>query len=253
MVPYVAAFLIFCIVVTRIRAQIGAPTHEFAFFGPTALMNRFVGNRFISDSQATWLSAGFMFMNRISRTIPMPYMLEAMKMGQVAKIRQRGIFWGVAIAIILGFFFTYFFQQAIAFRLGRVPGSDAPTYLHNLIGERHGPDGTGIAMTVFGFAMVTGLDILRFRFPGFPLHPAGYVLAMNFGVDYYWFGLLIALLVKTFVQRYYGLRGYDKLRSVGLGILLGEYAAETIWMVMAAITKQSTYTISFNDRAIGGF
>jgi hypothetical protein len=70
-------------------------------------------------------------------------------------------------------------------------------------------------------------------------------------VDYYWFGLLLALLVKNFVQRYYGLRGYDKLRNVALGILLAEYAAETIWAGMALITHQSTYTISFNDRSLG--
>lgn len=253
MIPYVLAFLVFCVVVTRLRAQIGAPTHEFAYFGPTALMNRFVGNRFFSDSQATWLSTAFLFMNRNSRTLPMPYQLEAMKMGRLANVRQRGIFWGIACAIVLGFLLTYFFQQGIAFRLGKPGTSDAGTYLNALTNDRHGPDLVGIGMTVIGFLIVIGLDAIRFRIPGFPLHPAGYVLAINFGVDYYWLGLLLALLVKSFVQRYYGLRGYDKLRSIALGILLGEYTAETIWMLMAAITKHSTYTISFNERRIGGF
>ncbi len=252
MLPYVLLFLIFSVVVTRLRAQIGPPTHEFAFFGPTSLMNRFVGNQFITDAQATWLSTAFLFINRISRTLPMPYQLEAMKMGKMANMRQRGLFWGMACAIVLGFFLSYFFIQGTAFRLGKPGGSDAQVYLHGIIDQRHGPDLVGIGMTVLGFMIVIGLDALRFRVPGFPLHPAGYVLAINFGVDYYWFGLLLALLVKSFVQRYYGLRGYDKLRSIALGILLGEYAAETIWMLMAAITKQSTYTISFNDRSIGG-
>ncbi|HWA84127.1 MAG TPA: DUF6785 family protein [Fimbriimonadaceae bacterium] len=253
MIPYVLIFLIFCVVITRLRAQLGPPTHEFAYFGPTALMNRFVGNRFFTEGQATWLSAAFLFMNRYSRTLPMPFQLEAMKMGRLAGVRQKGLFWSIACAIVLGFLLTYFFQQAIAFRLGHGGGTDAPTYLNNLVGDRHGPDAVGIAMTVVGFLIVLGLDAIRFRVPGFPLHPAGYVLAINFGVDYYWMGLLLALLVKTFVQRYYGLRGYDKLRSVALGLLLGEYAAETIWMLMAAITKHSTYTISFNPRTIGGF
>jgi hypothetical protein len=128
--------------------------------------------------------------------------------------------------------------------------TDAAGYLENILRDRKGPDVLGISMTMFGFAMVMALDAIRFKIPTFPLHPAGYVLSMNFGVDYYWFGLLIALFVKNFVQRYYGLRGYDKLRMVALGILLGEYAAETIWMGMALITKQSTYTISFNDRSL---
>ena len=59
------------------------------------------------------------------------------------------------------------------------------------------------------------------------------------------------MLIRNFVQRYYGLRGYDKLRHVALGILVAEYAAETIWMTMAMVTHQSTYTISFNDRSLG--
>jgi hypothetical protein len=144
-----------------------------------------------------------------------------------------------------------FFYQANVYRTGHIGGTDAATYLSNIINDRKGPDIVGITMTIFGFAVVMVLDAIRFRFPGFPLHPAGYFLSMNFGVDYYWFGMLIALFVKNFVQRYYGLRGYDKLRAVALGILLGEYAAETIWMTMALITKQSTYTISFNDRSLG--
>ena len=106
-------------------------------------------------------------------------------------------------------------------------------------------------MTAVGAAVVLGLDFIRFRIPGFPIHPAGYLLSSNFGVDYYWFGLLLALLIKNFVTRYYGLSGYGKLRQVALGILLAEYAAETIWMTMALATGHSTYTISFNERGIG--
>lgn len=251
MVPYIVAFFIFAIVLTRLRAQIGPPTHEFAYFGPASLMNRFAGTNAMSDAQATWLSTAFLFINRISRTLPMPYMLEAMKMGRVHNLRQKPIFWSIAVTIVVGFFLTYFFLQGTAYRTGQPGSSDAASYLNAMTTARHGPDLLGIGMTVLGFAIVIGLDAIRLRVPGFPLHPAGYVLAINFGVDYYWFGLLIALLVKNFVQRYYGLRGYDKLRSIALGILLGEYAAETIWMIMAAITKQSTYTISFNDRGLG--
>lgn len=251
MVPYVAAFLIFSIVLTRIRAQLGPPTHEFAFFGSTALMSRFVGTRWITDSQATFLSQAFMYMNRIYRTHPMPFQLEAMKMGQLNNTRQKPIFVAIVIAVILGFFLGNFFYTANSYRTGSFGWSGVENYVQNLVKERHGPDIIGIVMTIFGFSMVMLLDAIRFRFPAFPLHPAGYVLSMNFGVDYYWFGLLVVLMIKNFVQRYYGLRGYDKLRAVGLGILIAEYLAETIWMTMAMVTHQSTYTISINDRSLG--
>jgi hypothetical protein len=127
----------------------------------------------------------------------------------------------------------------------------APGYLNVVLKNRSGPNIVGITMTLVGFTIVMLLDSIRFRFPGFPLHPMGYWLALSFSVDYYWFGMLLALLIKLFVQRYYGLRGYDKLRAVAMGILIGEYSAETIWLITALITKQSTYTISVNDRGLG--
>jgi len=251
MVPYVALFLIFSIVLTRVRAQLGPPTHEFAFFGTNSIMHRFLGNKWLSDSQAAFVVDGFFFMNRIYRNHPMPYQLEAMKMGQTERVNQKRLFLIIAGATVVGFYLALFFRQSNVYRTGHIPGSDIGTYLNNILNDRKGPDIIGITMTIVGFAIVMILDAIRFRFPGFPLHPAGYLLSMNYGVDYYWFGLLLALFVKNFVQRYYGLRGYDKLRSVALGILVGEYAAETIWMLMALITHQSTYTISFNDRSLG--
>jgi hypothetical protein len=251
MVPYVAAFMVFSIVLTRIRAQVGPPTHEFAFFGSTSLMNRFVGTRWITDAQAAYLGQGFMYMNRLYRTHPMPFQLETMKMGQINGTRQKSIFLAIAMAVVLGFFLGSFFTTAHSYRTGVQDWTGVEQYVQNMVKDRHGPDIVGITMTIFGFVMVMLLDAIRFRFPGFPLHPAGYVLSMNFGVDYYWFGLLIVLLVKNFVQRYYGMRGYEKLRAVALGILIAEYLAETIWMTMALVTHQSTYTISINDRSLG--
>ena len=252
MIPYVALFFIFSIVLTRIRAQLGPPTHEFAFLGPTSIMNRLVGNQWMNDKQAVWVNVVFNWMNRIHRTHPMPHQLESMKMAQIVGGRRSMMFYGLVIATVLGFFFTMFFIHVASYRLGNTNfNGDGLWFLSSFLGDRHGPDVVGILMTLVGFGVVVVLDSIRFRFPGFPLHPAGYVLSMNYGVDYYWFGLLLAMFIKNFVQRYYGLRGYDKLKHVALGILIAEYAAETIWMTMAMVTHQSTYTISFNDRSLG--
>ncbi len=72
MIVYFALFLVFSIVLTRIRAQLGPPTHEFAFFGTNTIMHRFLGNRWLSEGQATYLSQGFLILNRIYRNHPMP-------------------------------------------------------------------------------------------------------------------------------------------------------------------------------------
>lgn len=249
---YTVLFLIFCVVLTRMRAQIGCPTHEFAFFGPNSFMNRFFGTRWLTDGQAAWVSQVFLFMNRLHRNHPMPYQLEAVKMAQLNRLNQRQVFLGIAVFSILAYFLARFSYHAANYRLGdHGYWNEGETYLRNIVDKRSGPDMVGITMTMAGFAMVMAMDAVRFRFPGFPLHPAGYVLSLNFGVDYYWFGVLVAMLIKNFVQKYYGLRGYDKLRQVGLGILMGEYLSEIIWVTFSILTRQSTYTMSFNDRSLG--
>ena len=212
----------------------------------------FFGTKWYSNKQAAWVSQLFLAINRIHRTHPMPYQLEAMKMGSLNKLNQRTIFISIAVMTLLAFFLAYWFRYILIYRTGNYGNwNAAEVYLQNITNNKKGLDLVGITMTLFGFAVVMLLDAIRFKIPAFPLHPAGYVLSLNFSVDYYWFGLLLALIVKGFVQRYYGLGGYDKLRMVGLGILAGEYAAELIWLAMALITKESTYTISFNDRSLG--
>jgi hypothetical protein len=252
MALYTGLYLVFSFVLTRIRAQIGPPTHEFAFFGPDSFMNRFFGTKWLTDRQATYISQVYVIMNRIHRTHPMPYQLEAMKMGSLNRLNQRSVFWSIATITVFVLFISFFFQHIRTYRTGDWGYWQYGEHCLDVVTtDRKGPDLVGITMTLFGFAFVMMLDTIRFRFPAFPLHPAGYVLSLNFGVDYYWFGMLIALVIKSFVQRYYGLRGYDKLRNVALGILIGEYAAELIWITMALITNQSTYTISVNDRGLG--
>lgn len=252
MALYVGLYLVFSIVLTRMRAQIGPPTHEFAFLGPNSFMNRFFGTKWLTNEQATWINQVYVVMNRIHRNHPMPYQLEAMKMGSLNNVHQRSLFWSIALMTPVALLFSFFFLHVRTYRTGEYQyWNIGAHYLHLVIDNRTGPNVVGITMTLVGFTLVMIMDTVRFRFPGFPLHPAGYLLSLNYGVDFYWFGMLLALLIKMFVQRYYGLKGYDKLRSIAMGILIAEYSAELIWMTMALVTNQSTYTISLADRDLG--
>lgn len=252
LVLYFALMLIFGSVLSRLRAQLGPPTHEFAFFGPNAFMYRFFGNNWFTDKAAVMLTGVFVLFNRIHRTNPMPTQLESIKMTRDAKMNQKQIFWIIFGVTVVGVVFAYYFRTAQAYRtMNNYFSAEGEAYLRALKNNPHGPETTGMLMTAFGFAFVMILDFIRLRVPGFPIHPAGYLLSMNYGVDYYWFGLLIALLIKVFITRYHGMRGYEKLRNVALGILLAEYSAELLWMTISLITHQSTYTISINDRGLG--
>ena len=248
-IGYTCLFLAFSVAVTRLRAQLGPPTHEMAFMGPNQLLVDFRGTQGVSEALVARTVTTFHFMNRIHRTHPMPTQLEAIKMGEQSQLSRRGMFLAILLATVAGSVLGHLVRIYLGYRWtpGDVAG-DTTNVIQTLVDTRRPPNPAAMAMVGFGFLFVLALDALRFRFPGFPFHPAGYALGMNFGVDYYWFGLLVVLIVKSFVQRYYGLRGYERLRMVAFGVILGEFLAEGIWGGYALIYRVATYSISINGR-----
>jgi len=248
-VGYVAVFLIFSVVLTRMRAQVGPPIHEMAFMGPHQVLLAFFGFKALPEAATVKLYHLFFVTNRIHRTHPMPYQLEAFKLGQSANMSPRSVFWTIAAAFLIG---TAVGQGAYAFHgyvRGATPAWGEPTSAVRTIVEQPKAGGPAAPLAMLtGFAIVLLLDTIRFQVPGFPLHPIGYALSMNFGIDYCWFGLTIVLILKLAVQRYYGLKGYERLRLAAIGVILGEFAAELIWSTYSLMTHIITYTISINGR-----
>src|SRR5205085_10673791 len=101
-VLYMIIFLAFSIAVTRLRAQLGPPTHEMAFMGPNQLIVDFNGTQGLAPATIARLATEFHFLNRIHRTHPMPPMLETMKMGERSQMSQRGLFLAILLAILAG-------------------------------------------------------------------------------------------------------------------------------------------------------
>jgi len=75
---YVTIFLVFSIAVTRLRAALGAPTHEMAFMGPHQLVLDFHGAAGLQPDLVTRTMSTFHIMNRLHRTHPMPTLMEGL-------------------------------------------------------------------------------------------------------------------------------------------------------------------------------
>jgi hypothetical protein len=242
-------FLAFSFALTRMRAQIGAPSHEMAFMGPNQMLVDFVGTQALPQAGISRLVTTFFLMNRIHRTHPMPHQLEAMKMGDTARINQRALFIAILFATVVGSILGHLTYIYNGYRwAARHSGGDTAGVVARLVEQHQAPNIVAILFVVLGFSFVLLLDFIRFRVPNFPLHPAGYALAMNFGLDYFWFGLILVWLIKLFIERYYGLKGHEKLHHVALGIIIAEFCAEAIWASYAMYYRTATYSISINGR-----
>src|SRR5262249_27644340 len=82
MLVYMLVFLAFSVGLTRMRAELGPPTHEMAFMGPNQLIVDLIGTRGMPSVYIPNIATQFHFMNRIHRTDPMPSELEAMKLAE---------------------------------------------------------------------------------------------------------------------------------------------------------------------------
>lgn len=251
-IAYVLVFLVFSVALTRMRAQLGPPLHELAFLGPNQLVLDIWGGKALTEAANVRLYHLFFVTNRIHRTDPMPYQLEGYKLAEGTGFTPRGVFWTLLGATLAGVIVGQLAYALHGYVFGAQPSwQDANTALRQMSEQRHDPNPAAMLSIVLGFSVVMLLDAIRFRVPGFPLHPVGYALSMNFGIDYFWFGLLIVLLIKVMTQRYFGLKGYEKLRLAAIGVILGEFAAELIWSVIYLTTHITTYSVSFYGRGIG--
>ena len=250
-VGYTLLFLIFSIAVTRLRAALGAPTHEMAFMGPHQLIIDFNGSVSLPPALMARTFTTFHIMNRIHRTHPMPTLMEGLYLADRLKMSQRVMFGALLAAVVLGSVFGHLTHIYLGYRWTPITwvSGEVGGVINSLVSTPRPPNTSAMFAVAAGMGVVFALDFLRFRIPGFWLHPAGYALAMNFGVDYYWFGLLLVLITKVFVQRYHGLRGYAKLKNIAFGLILGEFAAELIWATFSMLNdRQTTYSISFNGK-----
>jgi hypothetical protein len=248
---YTLLFLMFSVAVTRLRAQLGAPTHEMAFMGPHQLIIDFHGTAGLPPDLVTRTMSSFHIMNRIHRTHPMPSLLEGQYLAERTAFSQRIMFGALFLAIVLGSICGFLTHIYLGYKWTSNPwvAGEVGGVIQQIQDTPRPPNVGAIGAVFIGAGVVFLLDFIRLRIPGFWLHPAGYALAMNFGVDYYWFGLLLVLITKVFVQRFYGLKGYGKLREIAVGLILGEIAAETIWAFFSMLNdNQTTYSISINGK-----
>ncbi|MBI5834864.1 MAG: hypothetical protein HZB16_21395 [Armatimonadetes bacterium] len=194
---YIGLFLAFSTALTRMRAELGPPTHEMAWLGPNQLVVDLMGTQGMTHRRLVGLSTTFYLFNRIHRTHPMPHQLEGMKLAERGGADQRWMAVALLLAAILGALAAHCVRIYLGYRWGAGGDGWAQTSVVNdLLTNPRRPNATALGFVGVGAGTVLLLNLLRFRLAWWPLHPVGYALAMNFGVDYYWFSLLVAMALN---------------------------------------------------------
>lgn len=231
--------------VTKMRAEIGPPTHELGSMATTRVLVELFGTKNLTPG--TLVSFALLwFNNRMVRSHQMPVQLEAFKMAERAGIDYRRLGYAMMGAVLVGLLSGYWalLSDAYGSKGARGTGFAMETYrqLQAWLSVREGPKALPISFMAGGAAFALLVGAARMRLPGWPFHPAGYALGMVFGLDYVWLPILIAWLLKVLVLRYGGLRAHAVLIPFMCGLILGEFVVGSTWSSLSVILDRPMYT-----------
>jgi hypothetical protein len=109
--------------------------------------------------------------------------------------------------------------------------------LNEFFGPAGGPIETHPRLTHVGIgaAATTLVSLLYLRFASFPLHPIGVLTAYSFPVQNSWLGIFVGWAIKALITRFGGAGMYRAAKPFFLGLIFGEMAAVSMWIVVNSI------------------
>ena len=248
---YFTIYYLIGTVITRIRAELGFLVHDLHYIDPNRIIIDIFGTRTLRTQNLIGFSL-YWFFNRIYRAHPMPYELEAMKIGDRAHMNQRRIAFAILYATILGAIFTFWLLLDNYYRHGAETGyfgywtslgfgNETYRQLENWLNYPSAHDLRAMGFMGGGFTMAILLLIARSRFLWFSLHPLGYAMANSWGMANLWCCLFVAWFLKWVILKQGGLKSYRKAIPFFLGLALGDFVLGNIWSITSILTNTTLY------------
>jgi hypothetical protein len=241
---FFTAYFLISISIGRIRAELGSPVHDLHFSGPGRMMVSLFGTRRFNPADLTVISL-FWYFNRAYRSHPMPCILEGFKLGERTGVSPFKVTLFVLIAGVVGTFSGFWAHLQAAYRHGGWgklwPAYESFNRLSYWLTTPVGGDPSYASAYAFGALFVVALSLFRMRFIWFPLHPVGFVVSSSWAMNPFWFSIFLSWAVKSAILRYGGLRAYRRNVPLFLGLILGEFMADSGVSIAGTLLKVRTY------------
>lgn len=180
------------------------------------------------------------------RTFVMASVGNSLKMADVAQPSRRPLLAAIFLAIILTLAAAIPLTLHLAYKAGGgvnlnswffVGGAQAPwQFVADKMNNPHGVSGTGWLLKGLGALIMLFLTVMRQRHLWWPFHPIGFAVGTTWIMDQIWFSAFICWLIKLCIVRYGGLRAFRRARPIFLGLILGQFTCNGVWLVIDAIT-----------------
>lgn len=244
---FVALLAVILLVLTRIMAETGM-LFLFPPFDPTGAMAAFRVGGWTPGGAGMLLMTEMVYADY--REAPMPAIGNAFALSRTGGVSPRAFGWGVALALLVGFFVGFVAFVWVSYRFGSVVldpwgTSAAPAYRFDRAMRFIAPNAeeaplVSMLATGLGGVLAAGLSFLKSRFLWWPLGPVGLMLAGTYAMDCFWFSVLVGWACRLLVLRFGGLRAYRMALPFFLGLIVGESLFAGVTILFSLVTAIPT-------------
>jgi len=247
-----ALFIVICWGMARLVVESGIMFAKAAQMRPTRILQALLGTQCLTPRALTVLSfVEYVFMYDL-KSFLMPQIMHAHKIADEGKMNRKHLYLGLALAVGMAVLVSYWASLKVAYAKGALamhpwffisgPRANAESLKTFILSPEPWDAGRLVAM-ILGGSFTWLLIRMRQQFVWFPFHPIGYVVGSGYEASRMWFPFLAGWSAKALVTRYGSVQLYRSLRAPFLGLVLGEYSAAGLWLLIDAIVGRTGHRI----------
>lgn len=241
----IGAFLLF-IGLTRVVAEGGVAEAVASTISSSAVISAF-GSNTLGPQGLTSMALTYVWSADI-RTFVLASTANGLKVIDdinSKNSRKHLAFWAIMLAATISLLSSIWMLMKLSYSHGGLNGNGwfygggakAPyNYIASKIVDPSEPNLLGWYLTGFGAVGMGILMFLRQRFLWWPFHPIGFTIGAVWIMDQIWFSIFLAWFIKICALRYGGLKVYRSLRPLFLGLILGQFVCNGVWLILDGVT-----------------
>ena len=203
-----------------------------------------IGSKLLGAQAVTNFTFGYIYAADI-RVFLMGLVANGLKLIEgMSRPDRRIVFWSILVAIFLGVTGSLYTVLELGYKEGGINSNawffnSMPNIIYGTAVkgiENEGLYWPGMGAMGLGGGAMLMFTWLRQRFLWWPLHPIGFPIMSSWLVDWMWFSIFFAWLIKIIVLKYGGAELYAKSRNFFLGMIAGRMFISGGWLVVDYLT-----------------
>jgi hypothetical protein len=227
---FLGVYFLMSLVISRLRAQLGPPTHQLYGAMPNWILTTVAGTRLLGPNALGMLTLLRPYLQE-QRNNPTPLQLEALKMAEGGRMERPRIALALALVAPLAMLSYFWASLHIGYHMGLGTGNTQTWHIQiarwsteELASDLRYPadmSSSGSLGIGFGLVFTLILTFLKLRFQWWPLHPVAFPIAIASTIQSMTLAIFGTWLFKAVLLRYGGLRAHRRALPFFLGLLAG--------------------------------